>query len=241
MKGNKDKTKDPEVKDPASKKADRHKKIVVAEGPTLIMDMSWRNDMNEHSQKKVIQQISIAYSINKKADASLPFIFTSVDAVWDILLKRVNAYQWNKNIVRFENESLLNINIPLKDMVYLTADTDNICTTVDPSKYYIIGCLLDHNSKKGVTHDFAVKNNIRMERLPIPEYITMEGRHVLTINHVAEIMIRVANGIDWGDAFIQTIPSRKLPRKLENQKNKKSKEENKPKENSSFWDWCNIY
>ena len=112
-------------------------------------------------------------------------------------------------------------------MVYLTADTDNVCTKLDPSKYYIIGCLLDHNSKKGVTRDFAVKNNIRMERLPISENITMEGRHVLTINHVAEILIRVGNGLSWGEALIQTIPQRKNPKlisNLENNKNEKQEE-----------------
>lgn len=245
-----EKPKKSEIIDPATKKADRHKKIVAAEGPTLIMDMSWGGMMTEHNQKKVVQQIQTAYSFDKKADASLPFIFTSVDLTWEQLFHRVNAKQWNKNIVRFEKKSLTDIDIPLEEMIYLTADTDNVCTSIDPSKYYIIGCILDHNSKKGVTHDFAVQHNIRMERLPIPEYITMEGRHVLTINHVAEIMIRVANGIDWGDAFIQTIPSRKCPTKLvhpainKNKSTKKHKKNNsnesENKENDSFWDWCNI-
>lgn len=219
-----------EVLDPASKKADRHKEIVVAEGPTLIMDMSWGHFMNEHSQKKVIQQISISYAFSKKADTSIPFIFTSVDQIWHDLFDRVNAFQWNKNIVRFEENPLTDIDIPLDDMIYLTADTDNVCTSIDPKKYYIIGCLLDHNSKKGVTHDFAVEHNIRMERLPISEHITMEGRQVLTINQVVEIMIRVANGISWGDALVRTIPSRKRPAKVEKIEEKTEKKTKRKKD-----------
>lgn len=237
--------------DPAKKKANRHKEIVVAKGPILIMDMSWGDFMNEHNQKKVVQQLQIAYAFDKKADLSIPFIFTSVDLTWHQLFHRVNAFKWNKNIASFEQKSLLDINIPLEDMIYLTADTDNVCTSVDPTKYYIIGCILDHNSKKGVTHDFAVQHKIKMERLPIPEYITMEGRHVLTINHVAEIMIRVANGIGWADAFVQTIPSRKLPKKLQDSDNapipkkklkKKDSDNEKPQNTEdSFWNWCNIF
>ncbi|OHS95471.1 tRNA (guanine(9)-N1)-methyltransferase [Tritrichomonas foetus] len=228
---------------PPSKKSDRHKKVVVADGPKIIMDMSWGNLMDEHLQKKVIQQSSYAYSINKKAEKSLPLIFTSVDLNWRQLLHRVNAFQWNKNMVRFEKESFVNIeDIPLSDVVYLTADTENVCTFLDPKKYYVIGCLLDHNSKKGVTHDFAVQHNIRMERLPIPEYIKMEGRHVLTINHVAEILVRVGNGEDWGDAFVNTIPARKNPTKINQNvrkiENPKEKSEKKEEEKLGFW--CNI-
>lgn len=227
-----------QAKDPALKRSDRHKEIVAASGPTLIMDMAWGGFMDEHSQKKVIQQIQISYSFNKKADISLPIIFTSVDLTWHQLFHRVNAFQWNKKIIKFEKQDLTNIGVPKEKLVYLTADTDNVCTSLDPTKYYIIGCLLDHNSKKGVTRDFADDAGIRKERLPIDEYITMEGRHVLTINHVAEILIRVANGINWGDAFIQTIPARKHPVKIED--SKKNVKSNETNEESGFWSLCNI-
>ncbi|KAH0786503.1 tRNA methyltransferase 10 A [Histomonas meleagridis] len=166
----------------------------------------------------------MAYSFNKASNFSLPMIFTSMNPTWDALFNRVSAFGWNKKIVTFHNESLLDV-FQTKDLIYLTADTDNVCMKLDPSKYYIIGCLLDHNSKKGVTRDFALKNNIRMERLPISEHIKMEGRQVLTINHVAEILVRVGNGLSWGEALVQTIPQRKNPILITKQENTQKIEE----------------
>ncbi|OHT09733.1 tRNA (guanine(9)-N1)-methyltransferase [Tritrichomonas foetus] len=252
----------PQITPPQTKKSIHHRDIVVADGPKIIMDMSWGGLMNEHNQKKVIQQASYGYSINKKAKKSIPLIFTSVDQKWETLLNRVNAPKWSKDIVHFEKDSFIDI-IPKEDIVYLTADTENVCKALDPSKCYVVGCLLDHNSKKGITHDFAVKNKIKMERLPIPEYIQMDGRHVLTINHVVEILVRVANGEDWGDALVNTIPSRKNPIKICEYSQNSGKEEIIDKSHSSnerneittkapersavepsqgiFGSWCNIY
>ena len=210
---------------PPPKRSNRKKQVNVAEGPGIIMDMAWDDCMNDHLQKKVISQVSMAYSFDKLADKSLPIVFTSVNQRWQELLHRVNAYSWNKQLVRFEQKPLTEA-VPIDKIVYLTADTDNVCTSLDPDKFYVIGCILDHNSKKGVTREFAEKHGIRMERLPIAENIVMDGRHVLTINHVAEILIRVANGKDWATALIETIPQRKNPRKKE-------------EKSESSW-WCNV-
>ena len=239
-------SKEKSTESPAVKKATRSKKVEVASGPTLIMDLSWGEMMNDHTQKKVVQQLSYSYSVNKKVGKSLPMIFTSVDVNWRQLLHRVNAFMWSKDMVRFESKPFIELkNIAKEDIIYLTADTDNVCTELDPKKYYVIGCLLDHNSKKGVTRDFAEKHNLRMERLPIPEYIKMDGRHVLTINHVAEILMKVGNGMKWDDAFVSTIPARKNPVKIsESNSSQHGKKEtaNDETKNSEkkFSSWCNI-
>ena len=213
---------------PKPKRNSRKKPVTVADGPGIIMDMRWDDCMNDHLQKKVVSQISMAYSFDKVAEKSLPIVLTSVNQRWQELLHRVNAYSWNKQLVRFEQKPLTEV-IPKEKIVYLTADTDNVCTSLEKDKYYVIGCILDHNSKKGVTREFALEHGIRMERLPIAENIVMDGRHVLTINHVAEILIRVANGKDWATAMVETIPQRKNPRK----------KEEKAEEEGGSW-WCSV-
>lgn len=208
----------------------KHKEVVVLDGPKIIMDLQWGALMNDKTQKKVVSQASMAYSFDKLADKSVQMVFSSIDTQWRELFHRVNGFGWSKKIVSFSNDSLLEI-APASEMIYLTADTDNVCQTIDPTKYYVIGCILDHNSKKGLTREYAIKNNIRMERLPIPEYIKMDGRHVLTINHVAEIIVRVANGESWPDALLATIPQRKNPQLVNQDSSEKS---------GSLWDKCNV-
>jgi tRNA (guanine9-N1)-methyltransferase len=219
---------------PPTKRPNRHKQIAMAPGPRILMDMQWGALMNEHLQKKVISQVSMAYSFDKMADRSIPLLFTSVDQHWHELLHRVNAFQWNKSVVQFNNKCLLDV-VPVPELVYLTPDTDNICTSLDPSKTYVVGCLLDHNSRKGITREFAESHNIRMERLPIQEHITMDGRQVLTINHVAEILIRVANGNDWGKALLETIPARKNPKPLSGEAEAETQEATSEKKS-----WCSV-
>ena len=184
--------------------------INLAKGPTIIMDLQWDHFMNIHTQKKLISQLSMSYAKSKSAKISVPMLFTSLSETWKPYLERINYTQWNSKIVTMTEKSLVDC-VDNKDIIYLTADTDNVCMTLDPTKYYVIGCLIDHNSKKNATRDYALQHNLRLERLPIPEFIEMEGRHVLTVNQVAEILIRVINGENWGDAFCHVIPARKKP------------------------------
>jgi len=195
----------------------KSKDMQVLPGPRMVMDLQWGDMMNESLKKKVVSQISLAYSFNRMSEKTVPMVFTSYCGDWTPLFERVNALNWNKSFVEYHQESLLSA-IPKEQMVYLTADTEEVCYEFDPAKYYIIGCLLDHNSKKNATRDFALESNIKMQRLPIPEYITMEGRHVLTINHVAQLICKVANGQSWPEALMSTIPQRKTPRIVEPKK-----------------------
>lgn len=228
----------PAVKEinPEKRKINRSKKnanMVVAEGPKIIMDMQFGALMNDHTTKKLISQISLSYAFDKNAKESLPMIFTSMDDKWRDYINRVNGNMWSNKIIQYKDVSVVDA-FPKEDLIYLTADTDNICTSLDPHKCYIIGCLIDHNSHKNITRDYAERHNLRMERLPIPEHITMDGRQVLTVNQVVEILVRYNNNKDWTETLLQVIPQRKNPRPVHPIK---QSEQEKPKEKSSF---CRI-
>jgi hypothetical protein len=45
-------------------------------------------------------------------------------------------------------------------------------------------------------------HRIRVERLLIAEFISIDGRQVLTINHLVAISVRVANGAIWKDGLL---------------------------------------
>ena len=206
-------------KDKKPKRARKKGNFVIAKGPTIVMDLQWDYVMSEHTQRKLIPQLAMSYSTSKMAKLSVPMFYSSLNGTWIPLLERVNYSNWNKSIVTFSDKPFVDC-IDNSKIVYLTADTDNVCMELDPTKYYVIGCLIDHNSKKNATRDYAIEHNLRMERLPIPEFIEMEGRHVLTVNQVADILIRVVNGESWADAFCHVIPARKKPTSLIDSQNK---------------------
>jgi tRNA (guanine9-N1)-methyltransferase len=50
---------------------------------------------------------------------------------------------------------------------------------VDPSCYYIIGGLVDHNKETGLTHRLATQARLRTARLPIDEHMRVGNSHPL--------------------------------------------------------------
>lgn len=96
-----------------------------------------------------------------------------------------------------------------REVVYLTSDSPNTLTELQPYSTYIIGGLVDRNRHKGISYKRALDENVRTAKLPIGEYMEMTSRAVLATNHVHEIMLRWLELRDWGKAFIQVIPKRK--------------------------------
>ena len=68
------------------------------------------------------------------------------------------------------------------NIVYLSSDSPNTLQTIDKSKCYIIGGLLDHNRFKRLSQTNAEKLGLCTAALPISDYIQLTGRKVLTIN-----------------------------------------------------------
>jgi tRNA (guanine9-N1)-methyltransferase len=69
------------------------------------------------------------------------------------------------------------------NFVYLTADSENTLETLDKDHIYIIGGIVDKNRHKGLCLKEAEKYGVKHAKLPISDYINLETRKVLTINH----------------------------------------------------------
>ena len=109
------------------------------------------------------------------------------------------------------NITLNNSNITLKpkELVYLTSDATETLHTLDKNCTYIIGGIVDRNRYKKITYDKAQYQHIRTAKLPIHEYFQLTTTHVLTVNHVFEILLNYSKYNDWYEAIKQVIPSRK--------------------------------
>jgi len=94
-------------------------------------------------------------------------------------------------------------------VVYLSADSPDVLTTLEQNTCYIIGGLVDRNRHKGICFEAARKAGIPTARLPIGEFINMSSRQVLTTNHVVEIMVKYLETQNWEQSFLEVIPMRK--------------------------------
>ncbi|KAM0006090.1 putative tRNA (guanine(9)-N(1))-methyltransferase [Helianthus debilis subsp. tardiflorus] len=96
-----------------------------------------------------------------------------------------------------------------ENLVYLTADSENMLSELDLNKIYIIGGLVDRNRWKGITMKKAVDQGIQTAKLPIGNYLKMSGSQVLTVNQVIEILLKFLETKDWKESFFHVIPQRK--------------------------------
>lgn len=100
-----------------------------------------------------------------------------------------------------------------ENTVYLTADTENVLKEFDPSKTYVIGGVVDRNRLKNCTREKADYLGIPCAKLPIDEFATEDYgtfSRVLTVNHVAEIILKYQSTKDWEKAIETVIPKRRV-------------------------------
>ncbi|KAL2072210.1 hypothetical protein VTL71DRAFT_11553 [Oculimacula yallundae] len=109
-------------------------------------------------------------------------------------------------------------------IVYLTSDSETTLSVLSPNTTYVIGGIVDKNRHKGLCYKRAKERGIQTARLPIGEYMTMQSRSVLAVNHVVEIMLAWMETGDWGEAFLKVIPKRKEAKLRTNRKSQQADE-----------------
>lgn len=107
------------------------------------------------------------------------------------------------------------------DIIYLTADAEDELETIDNNTIYILGGLLDHNRLKMATYERANSKNIKTARLPLQNHVHIQRRHILTVNHVFDILLTYPQNPNWQEVFLSQLPSRMEPIPIEDKKNTK--------------------
>lgn len=118
----------------------------------------------------------------------------------------VDYERWKLGYLNDQLESAF----PFNSLVYLSADSENVLETLDESKIYVIGGLVDRNRHKNAAHERATKLGIETARLPLDAHIKLSSSQVLTTVHVFEILLKFNEVRSWKDAIVSVIPERKV-------------------------------
>lgn len=199
----------------------------VKEGIKLIIDCDFEHLMNEKDIVSMSRQISDCYCINKRSATPLNLILYNVDLVLYNQLHKNNCENWigitmhkkgtfesfeafAQSEAIFPKESGINYK---ENMVYLTADSQNEVKELNDHYAYIIGGIVDRNRYKMLSYNKANELGINHGHLPIGEYLKLNSSKVLTTNHVFAIISHFNDNNNWKEAFINTIPKRKIENK----------------------------
>jgi tRNA (guanine9-N1)-methyltransferase len=123
--------------------------------------------------------VKFCYGANGKAATPCQLSVTSCRGiVADELDKIQGSQQW---FINKEERCWLQVFERRKtDLVYLTADSPNLLTAVDPAGVYIVGRIVDRNQWKGATLMKAMNLSISHAKLPIGEHLKLTTSEVQT-------------------------------------------------------------
>ncbi|XP_063314662.1 tRNA methyltransferase 10 homolog A [Pelobates fuscus] len=174
----------------------------------LIIDCSFDNLMALRDVKKLNKQIRRCYAENRRALHPVQFYLTSHGGQLKGNMDEFDKGWINWKDIHIKSEHFKDLMKP-QDLVYLTSDSPEVLNELDETKAYVIGGLVDHNHHKGITYMQALDLGISHAQLPLSNFVKMNSRKVLAVNHVFEIVLAFLEKKDWKEAFFSVLPQRK--------------------------------
>lgn len=181
----------------------------------ICIDCSFEHLMIEREISSLAQQLRYCYSYNKNAANPCLATATSLkdgNKTLTLLQKEAGFLEWANRLFTCTDASLEEYyNNQRPNIIYLTSDSETTLETLDDTKIYVIGGIVDRNRLKRVAMDRAEQLGVTTARLPLDAHLAqMESTPVLTCNHVFDILLKCRqHGNDWSKALQEVLPSRK--------------------------------
>lgn len=189
------------------RKKKRKEEDIIYHNQRVAIDLQFDNDMTEKESKLMVKQLYHIYGSNNNTENPLKLTLTSFNGPTSDGVRKIGGFEhWY--CLKTTPEPYYDF-FNKDELVYLTAESDNVLETLDENDVYVIGGLVDHNRLKGLCHKLAIEKNIRTARLPLSEYVDMKTRKVLTVNQVFEILLQKTIEEDWHVVLDKVIPKRK--------------------------------
>ncbi|XP_031441114.1 RNA (guanine-9-)-methyltransferase domain-containing protein 2 isoform X2 [Clupea harengus] len=174
----------------------------------LVVDCSFDSLMAVKDVRKLHKQIQRCYAENRRASHPVQFYLTSLGGQLKQNMDDRDQGWVNWKDIHVKPEHFQEV-MRKEELVYLTSDSPNMLKELDESKAYVIGGLVDHNHHKGITFERAQELGINHAQFPLGDFVKMNSRKVLAVNHVFEIVLAYLEKRDWREAFFTVLPQRK--------------------------------
>lgn len=158
----------------------------------ILMDCGYDDMMIDKEVVSLSNQIARSYSNNRIGISRCQLLVSGLDKrLKERFETRIKDYKlWKPEWIQF-NENCLEDNLKnwewdtpelgkeelihdYSNVVYLSADTDEMITELEPNHVYVIGGIVDKGRHKNLCKNTAEKLGIRTARLPIDEYINVK-------------------------------------------------------------------
>lgn len=183
---------------------------IAQAGFRIAIDCSFESLLRQAEIASLAKQIKYCYSYNK--NCSQPVLWSTISLgpqTLTVLQKETGYDQWQHRGYSSTDKHLLDV-YSQSDIVYLTSDAKTTLQTLQPSKVYVIGGIVDRNRLKGLAQSTAQQLQVQTAKLPLDDYLRMASTKVLTVNHVFHILLQYRqHGGDWERSFAEVLPSRK--------------------------------
>ncbi|CAG9464787.1 unnamed protein product [Pedinophyceae sp. YPF-701] len=189
----------------------------LTDGIDVCIDLDWPGLHNDRGLRSLAQQVSYCYSANSRAATPLHLHLAGLAPGSDAqsVVQRLSGVD-NWCVTKHEGGVGAAFADRAGQVVYLTADAEDTLETLEKGKVYVIGGMVDRNKHKGICLERAKELGVQAAKLPIREHLAeMKGTHVLTVNHVMEMLIRYQEAGSWAEAVQAVVPTRK--RKLDDE------------------------
>lgn len=184
-------------------------RFIRLNGPRLIFDCDFDDEMSNQRINDVARQIKFAFSDNR--NHLRPFIFHLCNIHQNSMLwQNLNRHMQNaKKLPWYISSKDITEEFPLEKLVYLSPDATDVLEKFNPDDHYVIGSVCDKGNEKPFTLAKAKRLGIRTARLPIDKYIRRSTQQALTLDQMTNIMLELKQTQDWNKAF-KFIPERKI-------------------------------
>jgi tRNA (guanine9-N1)-methyltransferase len=191
---------------------ERDKVPLLKKSFQVCLDCAYEPSMTPKEIGSLASQLRYCYSYNKRSPHPCLLTATNISGATAQHLENESGYEtWKTRAFTCTSQPLEEYyQADLKNVVYLTNDSEHTLTDLDDKKIYVIGGIVDRNRLKWAAFERASSLGVATARLPLEEHLKMQVTRVLTCNHVFDILLKYReHGQDWKKALNEVLPLRK--------------------------------